>query len=374
MKFSFFHLMTWTELKAPPAQWPASNKTFDPKRGKELYDAYIDTMVFAEQCGFDWVGCNEHHFSPYGLMANCNLIGAVLAQRTQRIGLAMLGNLIPLLNPIRVAEEYAMIDVMSGGRLIAGLIRGVPHEYIAYNVVPGESRERLREAVALIIKCWTEPEPFGWEGEFYQYPSVSIWPKPMQRPHPPILMSASNEESAEFAGQHGAMMGMTLIADLNVAQRCIETYKRSARAHGLDPAPGHILLGYNTCIADTDEEARHHLAEGQRYFHKFLMHSIRDAQRLVVQKSRFFAQEQYGERFVSRLATLNERSIDDMIEAGSVLCGSPKTVLKQMRRVRDELGNGWFNLNMKIGNIPDAVVLRSMELFRDEVLPEAASL
>ena len=82
----------------------------------------------------------------------------------------MLGNLIPLLNPIRVAEEYAMIDVMSGGRLVAGMIRGVPHEYIAYNIVPDESRERLREAAALIVKCWTEPEPFGWEGEFYQYP------------------------------------------------------------------------------------------------------------------------------------------------------------------------------------------------------------
>jgi alkanesulfonate monooxygenase SsuD/methylene tetrahydromethanopterin reductase-like flavin-dependent oxidoreductase (luciferase family) len=374
MKFSYFHLMPWTDLTEAPEQWPASNSSFDAKRGKELYDAYIDTMVFAEECGFDWVGCNEHHFSPYGLMANCNLVGSALTQRTSKIGLAMLGNLIPLLNPIRVAEEYAMIDVMSGGRLIAGLIRGVPHEYIAYNIVPGESRERLREATALIIKAWTEPEPFGWEGEFYQYPSVSIWPKPYQKPYPQILMSASNEESAEFAGQHRAMMGMTLIADLKVAQRCIETYKQSARAHGLEPTPNHILLGYNTCIAETDEEARHHLAEGQRYFHKILMHSIRDAMRLVVQKSRFFAQEQYGERFVNRLATLNERSIEDQIEAGSVLCGSPKTVLKQMKRVKGELGNGWFNINMKIGNIPDKVVRRGMELFRDQVLPEAATL
>ena len=114
-------------------------------------------MAFAEQCGFDWVGCNEHHFSPYGLMANCNLIGAALSQRTSTIKLAMLGNLIPLLNPIRVAEEYAMIDVMSGGRLIAGMIRGVPHEYIAYNIVPDESRERLREAAALIVKAGPSP-------------------------------------------------------------------------------------------------------------------------------------------------------------------------------------------------------------------------
>ena len=236
MKFSFFHLMPWTELTEAPAQWPVANSGFDPERGKQLYDSYIDTMAFAEECGFDWVGCNEHHFSPYGLMANCNLIGAVLAQRTRTIKLAMLGNLIPLLNPIRVAEEYAMLDVMSGGRLIAGMIRGVPHEYIAYNVVPDESRARLREAAALIVKAWTEPEPFGWEGEFYQYPSVSIWPRPLQRPHPPILMSASNEESAEFAGQHKAMMGMTLIADLAAAKRCIGVYRETARAHGLDTA------------------------------------------------------------------------------------------------------------------------------------------
>ncbi len=373
MQFSFFHLMPWTELDEAPPQWPVANSGFDPARGKQLYDGYIDTMAFAEQCGFDWVGCNEHHFSPYGLMNNCNLVGGALTQRTKSIKLAMLGNLVPLLNPIRVAEEYAMLDVMSGGRLIAGMIRGVPHEYIAYNIVPDDSRARLREAAALIVKAWTEPEPFGWEGEFYQYPSVSIWPRPMQRPHPPILMSASNEESAAFAGQHKAMMGMTLIAELGAAKRCIGVYRETARAHGLEPTPGHILLGFNTCIADTDEEAQAHLAEGQRYFHRVLMHSIRDAQRLVIQKSRFF-DKAHGEGFVNRLVTLKERTIGDQIEAGSVLCGSPATVLKQMRRLKDELGHGHFNLNMKIGNIPDAVVRRGMELFRDSVLPEARSL
>src|ERR1044072_361317 len=164
MKFSYFHLMAWTEREQARAQAPATKAAFVPERGKELYDNYIATMAFAEQCGFDWVGCNEHHFSPYGLMANCNLIGAALSQRTSTIKLAMLGNLIPLLNPVRVAEEYAMLDVMSGGRLVAGMIRGVPHEYIAYNVVPDESRERLREAAALIVKCWTEPGRFGWGG------------------------------------------------------------------------------------------------------------------------------------------------------------------------------------------------------------------
>jgi alkanesulfonate monooxygenase SsuD/methylene tetrahydromethanopterin reductase-like flavin-dependent oxidoreductase (luciferase family) len=119
---------------------------------------------------------------------------------------------------------------------------------------------------------------------------------------------------------------------------------------------------------DTDEEAREIMREGQRYFHRVLMHSIRDAQRLVIQKSRFF-DPAHGERHINRLTTLKERSIDEMIEAGSIFCGSPASVVKQMRRVRDTLGNGRFNINMKIGNIPDAAVHRGMELFRDKVLP-----
>jgi len=374
MKFCYFHLMPWTDLDEAPSQWPASNASFSPQRAKELYDGYIDSMVFAEQCGFDWVGCNEHHFSPYGLMANCNLIGSALAYRTRDIKLAMLGNLVPLLNPVRVAEEYAMLDVMSGGRLVAGLIRGVPHEYIAYNVNADESRARLREAVSLIIKCWTEPEPFGWEGEYYQYPSISLWPRPWQRPHPPILMSASNEESAEFCGEFKAIMGLTLIADLAIARRSIDIYRRATAMQGFTPPPEYILCGYNTCIMDDDAEARHTLEEGQRYFHRVLMHSIRDAQRLVITRSRYFGQDQAGETFVKRLVALKERTIDEQIEAGSVFCGSPDKVIQQMKRVHGELGNGMFNLNFKIGNIPDAAVTRGMELFRDKVLPAVRDL
>ena len=374
MKFSFFHLMPWTDLEEPPTEWPVSNRGFRPERAKELYDTYTDCMVYAEECGFEWVGCNEHHYSPYGLMANCNLVGASLAYRTKSIGIAMLGNLVPLLNPIRVAEEYAMIDIMSGGRLIAGFVRGIPHEYIAYNVPPSESRERLREAVQLIIKAWTEPEPFGWEGEFYQFPAVSIWPKPYQKPHPRVLMSASNEESAEFVGQQRAMMGMTLIAELNLARRSIDVYRETARAQGLEPTPDHILTGHHTCIAETDEEAHEHMGSALRYFHAVLMRPQRDAQALVVQGTRFFKSEQLGKGFAKRLETLKQRTLEEQIEAGSILCGSPESVVKQIKRINAELGNGRINMNMKIGNMPDDVVRRGMELFRDRVLPEVRDL
>lgn len=374
MKYSFFHLMPWPELETPPTEWPVSNRGFDGARAKHLYDTYTDAMVHAEACGFDWVGCNEHHFSPYGLMSNCNLVGATLAYRTKSIGLAMLGNLVPLLNPVRVAEEYAMLDVMSGGRLVAGFVRGIPHEYISYNVPPSESRGRMREAVELIIKCWTEPEPFGWEGEFFQFPAISIWPKPYQKPHPRMLMSASNEESAEFVGRYPAMMGMTLIADLGLARRTIDVYRDSARGHGHAISPEHVLTGHHTCIAETDAEARDLMRPALAYFHQVLMRPQMNAQALVVEGTRFFTSEELAQRFTQRLATLKERTLEEQIEAGSILCGSPQSVVKQIKRIHAELGNGRVNMNMKIGTMPDAAVLRSMELFRDHVLPATRDL
>src|SRR5678815_2285342 len=162
--------------------------------------------------------------SPYGLMANCNLIGAALVYPTKSVRIAMMGNLVPLNNPVRVAEEYAMLDCMSGGRLVAGLMRGIPHEYIAYNIPPDASWSRQREAIALILKAWTEPEPFGWEGEHFQFRQVSIWPRPLQKPHPPLVVSASSLESARFAGEMRATMGMVLISDLALARECIQVY------------------------------------------------------------------------------------------------------------------------------------------------------
>ena len=125
MKFSFFHLMPYTHLELESHEWPFPNRYFDPAKASALYRTYVESMIHADSCGFDWVGCNEHHFSPYGMMANPNLIGGALAYSTRRSKIAITGNLVPLNNPIRVAEEYAMLDCMSGGRLVAGLMRGM---------------------------------------------------------------------------------------------------------------------------------------------------------------------------------------------------------------------------------------------------------
>jgi alkanesulfonate monooxygenase SsuD/methylene tetrahydromethanopterin reductase-like flavin-dependent oxidoreductase (luciferase family) len=374
MKFSFFHLMPYIGLGDAPGDWPVPNRVFDPEKARDYYRTYVETMIHAEACGFDWVGCNEHHFSPYGLMANCNVIGGALAYPTKRIRIAMMGNLVPLNNPLRIAEEYAMLDCMSGGRLIAGLMRGIPHEYIAYNIAPDESWERQREGIALILKAWTEPEPFGWEGKHFRFRQVSIWPKPLQKPHPPLVISASSLESARFAGEMKATMGMVLISDLAMARECIAAYREAARAAGWEPRPENILIGMHTCIADTDEQAKNSLREAKAYFDKTLMGGPRTAGKLVLQKTRYYEEQADAKRMGERLAKREAATLEEQIAGGMIFCGSPESVVGQMRRVQAELGNGVFNLTMQVGNLPDAVVRQGMALFRDRVLPEVRDL
>ncbi len=373
MKFGFFNLMPWPHYPEPPKVYPTPNRDYDPLVGRELYNGYIDLLVHAETCGFDWVACNEHHFSPYGTMANCNLIGSILARETKTIGLAMVGNLLPLSNPVRVAEEYAMIDVISGGRLIAGFMRGVPHEYIAYNSPPSESRRRQKEAAELVQRCWSEPEPFGWEGEFYQFRSISIWPRPIQSP-PPILMSASNVESAAIAAESRAIMGMGLIHNLDVARANVDTYYRVAEENGWAPTPEHILMGASTCICETDAQAREVFAKALDYFHDTLMKPTYDALKLVA-RAGFFNKQEAGSSYDNRLDKVaSKKTIDEMIEAGSIFCGSPKSVVSQITRFKEKLGCGAINLSMQIGNLPVETVRRGMDLFREEVLPQVKAL
>jgi alkanesulfonate monooxygenase SsuD/methylene tetrahydromethanopterin reductase-like flavin-dependent oxidoreductase (luciferase family) len=273
-----------------------------------------------------------------------------------------------------VAEEYAMLDVISGGRLMCGFMRGIPHEYIAYGIPPDESRPRLAEATELIRKAWTEPAPFGWEGEFYKFRAVSLWPKPMQKPHPPILYSGSNPDSARTAARNRAMLGMVFIPNLEAGRAVIEAYLDEAHKCGWEPGPEHILCGFHTCIAETDEAAREHLERGVKYFMQVLMAPQREAQQIVVQKSRYFGSDGAGEFFLHRLNHAGSRTIEGAIEDGTVICGSPETAVKQIKRIHAELGCGWINTNMKVGNIPNQAVRRGMELFRDHVQPEVRDL
>src|SRR5574342_256314 len=175
MQFFYFHLMPWPHLprdfdRAYDSAWVTlPNRLYDPKKGHRLYNEYLDELEYAERLGFDGLGVNEHHQNAYGTMPSPNLMAAALIRRTQRAKIAVLGNAIPLRDhPLRVAEEVAMLDVMSGGRIISGFVRGIGCEYLSLGVNPSYSRERFFEAHELILRAWTEDGPFSYEGKHYR--------------------------------------------------------------------------------------------------------------------------------------------------------------------------------------------------------------
>ena len=168
------------------------NRLWDNGKARGLYQEYIDQLAYADELGFDGMVLNEHHQNIYGLMPSPNLIAAALSQCTSHGKIVILGNLLPLhLNPMRVAEEYAMLDQMSDGRLIAGFAPGGGPETFNYDIPSANTREKFWEAADLIVRSWTEDGPFAHEGRHYPLRYVNLWPKPLQKPFPPVWIPGS---------------------------------------------------------------------------------------------------------------------------------------------------------------------------------------
>jgi alkanesulfonate monooxygenase SsuD/methylene tetrahydromethanopterin reductase-like flavin-dependent oxidoreductase (luciferase family) len=202
VKVWLFDIMPW-----PYRQWeiphPFPGRLFDRQLGKELYDGHLALYRRADELGYDGVCFAEHHYGTNSVDPSPNLMAAAVATQTSSCKLVVLGNCLPMHgHPVRLAEELAMIDVLSGGRLISGFIRGGGGEYYAYNVDITKGRAMFNEAADLIVKAWTEEEPFAWHSEHYDYDVVSILPRPIQQPHPPVICAANSAESIEFAAQH----------------------------------------------------------------------------------------------------------------------------------------------------------------------------
>src|SRR5262245_60390169 len=171
VKFYYFHLMPDTMEHDEPSSWVTlSNRHYDPAVGHTLYNQYLDQFEYAERLGWDGLCVNEHHQNCYGTMPSPNVMAAMLVRRTTRAKIAILGNGLPLReNPLRIAEEIAMLDVASGGRIISGFVRGISAEYFSTGVNPTHSRDRFYEAAELILRAWTEEGPFSFDGRFYRF-------------------------------------------------------------------------------------------------------------------------------------------------------------------------------------------------------------
>ena len=364
MQFCCFSPVPWPSLSTRPRAWPFPNDAFDPERGNQIYQQAVDQLVYAESCGFDWVGVGEDHMTAYALTPNPLLILSVVAARTQRVKLAVLGAPLPLLNPIRVAEEMAMLDVLSGGRLIAGFVRGVPQNYAAYNMNPGESRARFAEADDLIRRIWTQRGPFEWSSAHYAFPKVSVWPTPMQQPHPPIVYSANSETSARYGAERRSQIGAIHLYSLDALDRIaasIRAYRDVAEQEGWTPDPDRFVIGLQTCIADSDSEAQDLLGPALDYQFGVLSGTFDKEKRRIASQEPGYGYSPVEER----PPTLAQR-----LEHNMLLCGSPATVAGQIEHLRDRLGIGVISTHFQVGTMPDANVRRGMELFAEKIRPQ----
>jgi len=371
MKFSVFNGMPYGRLKEPTNRWPVPNQFFEPDQALKAVASCLDEVAWEDELGFDWIACAEHHYSPFNLAPNVTVLASALTQRVKRARIAILGALIPLTgNPVRIAEEYAMIDNLSGGRLVAGLLRGAPYEYLVYNVPPSESRSRFEEAWDLILRAWTDTRPFGWEGRHYQYRHVSIWPRPIQQPTPPIYVSGSSRESGEFAAKKRVGLGLAF-TNLPLAAEAARFYRERAAEEGWQPTPEQIVYQLPVHVAETDADAFEDVRPSIE--HSLVSGGLVEANRLV-SSSGFFGER--DTKLVKRFHNLTAdepRSVAEAIERGTILCGGPDTVARQVTRLRTEIGCGVLNLIFDRGG-PPVKKRRSIELFAKEVMPQVRAL
>ena len=372
MQYFFFHLMSWPYLPADfDAKYDSAwvwcpNRLYDPAQGHPLYQEYINTLAFAEEVGFDGVCVNEHHQNAYGLMPSPNLIAAALTQRTQRIKLAVIGNALPLYHPpLRVAEEFAMLDVLSGGRLIAGMVIGGGPEYFSYQVNPTYARERFREALDLIVRAWTTPGPFTWNSKHYFFRYVNPWPRPLQQPHPPIwIPGAGSVETIEFVAQRRyAYMGIPYF-DLDTFRRVFGLFREACQKAGYEARPEQMGWGLPIYVSETDARAREEFEPHLWYFVRNCMKGLTLSPPGYTSPRSALAILKARGRFLNP-----EMTWDDVEQGVYAIVGSPATVRDKLNHYRKELGVGVILTGCQPGSLPHELARKSMALFAAEVLP-----
>jgi alkanesulfonate monooxygenase SsuD/methylene tetrahydromethanopterin reductase-like flavin-dependent oxidoreductase (luciferase family) len=315
---------------------------------------------------------NEHHQNAYGNMPSPNLVAAYIIARTQRIPVGIIGNALNLYHhPLRVAEEVAMLDVISGGRIISGLVRGTGMEYFSYAENPTHARDKFWEAHDLVLKAWTEPGPFEWEGEHFHLRYVNPWPKPLQQPHPPIWVpGVGSLETIEEAAKRRYTF-MQVYAPRWLLIKALKLYRQIAEEKcGYEPSPYQLGSAIPTYVAETDEqahrEARPHLTW---LFRNGLQHPAYFAFPPGSMSKKSF-RNFVGTMIEKNLKPLHELTYEDLIEQEYVIVGSPESVIEQLERFQEASGAGVIvGAGGQWGAMPSWMAMKNMQIMAEEVMP-----
>jgi alkanesulfonate monooxygenase SsuD/methylene tetrahydromethanopterin reductase-like flavin-dependent oxidoreductase (luciferase family) len=372
VKFNFFHLMPYQDLpedfdarfKTPSLTYP--NRYFDRETGNKLYHRYLDELEYAEKLGYDGIVVNEHHQSAYGMMPSPNIMAAALARRTSKAKIMVLGNAIGIRDhPLRVAEEIAMLDHLSDGRIVSGFVRGIGWEYFAHSISPTKSRARFDEAHDLIVKAWTSDDVFEWVSPNFEFRYVNVWPRTVQIPHPPIYVpGAGSRETMRFCAEHRYTY-MSVYAPTPVVKGWFDGYREACAELDYEPDPEKMGLSIPIYVAETHEQARAEAAQHLEFlFHKGLKQGLE-----IVNPPGYTSLSSLRGMLGGSRKAFSALSAQDLIDNGMAIVGSAESVGDQLAELQRELGFGQVMALMCIGDMPHHRTVRSMELFAEEVMP-----
>jgi alkanesulfonate monooxygenase SsuD/methylene tetrahydromethanopterin reductase-like flavin-dependent oxidoreductase (luciferase family) len=350
----------------------------DPKRVGHWYNWTLDEYAHAAKAGFDGICLNEHHQNAFGFMPGPNLMASALARETNYLDTAivMLGSTLTTNYPQRVAEEYAMIDAISGGRIVAGMPPGSSMDANqAYGVPPIETRERFAEAHDLILKAWQAKEPFAFNGKYTKLPKVNLWPRPVQQPRPPVWIPGNGSYSTwEFVAKNDHCYCFVSFFGRKIAQNILDGYWDFNARAGLDRNPYRAGFNQVCVVGETDAACERDYAKHIEYFYRRSLHVPEHYWSLPGYQDYPSLEKSIMSgtvaKMAERLALFKTYKYQDLVREGMVVAGGPETVRDRLIDLVKGLRVGNLMLVMQVGSMPPELTKRSIDLFCQKVLPE----
>jgi alkanesulfonate monooxygenase SsuD/methylene tetrahydromethanopterin reductase-like flavin-dependent oxidoreductase (luciferase family) len=329
---------------------------------QRLFDEVLQEIEHGEALGFESVWLPEHHFSVYGMLGNPLLLAAVVAQRTQRMKIGTAVVVLPFQHPLRVAEDAAMVDALSGGRLLLGVGRGYqPPEFHGFGVRQDESSAMFVESLE-IMKRALSGEKFAYDGDYWKIEeAIEIFPKPLQTPHPPLYVASVSRRSLDVAARFNmSLLRAPQFSNLDAVAAAFDEYTGLLREYGHDPATLDQPVSIRVHVAPTDEEAKAE-TEHALWFYHLLGTLVPGAPgREEVPKG--------YEKYPLNPEALAKLTLEDVWERGTAF-GTPERVTEILKMYMRKLGATNFIIQMRIGGLEHDKVMRSMDLFAKEVMP-----
>ena len=370
LRFNAMHFMPYADLPANHKDYKSmwvdfSNKHYDPQKGRELYDRYIKELVLADQLGFDALVINEHHNTVYSMMASPNLIAAALIPQTTNAKICVWGTPPNLMMPNRLAEEYAMLDVMSGGRLEVAFPLGTGMEYWANPLNPATARDRFKESLKIILQCWHEDGPTKHFGEYYTYRFLNPWPRPMQRPNPPCyIVGTGSPETIEIAAELGFGYASVFVTKKR-ALELNETLRQRATHYGHTVRPDQLPILNFVYVAETQEQAeREYLPHLQRYFEDFLRTTPQ-----YLAPPGYLSVEQLKIRAAAADKLHGGFNFELLNESFFIAVGTPDKVANDIGGWCETMKTTHLNSIIHVGDMPHWKTVKNLTLFAEEVIP-----